>query len=404
MLVGIVGRPSSGKSTFFKAATLADVLIASYPFATIKPNHGMAYVKIVDLAPEFGKVSNPREGFVKNGKDEKGKIVNGYWRFVPFDLLDVAGLVEGASQGKGLGNEFLSDLSGADAFIHVVDLSGETNGEGKFVESGNYYPGRDIEIIESELDLWYLGILKKVWIKFARTIEMEKSNFAESVARQFSGLKVTDFDVKHVVLKFGFDTEKPSKWTDEQVAKFARELRRYTKPMIIAANKIDRPNGRANLERIKKEFDYPIIPCFAEGELALREADKHGVIYYVPGADSFEMLKNLTEKQKQGLDEIKEILKDFGSTGVQDVLNKTVLEMLKYIAIFPAGDKLEDSKGNILPDCYLMPPNSTALDFAFRLHTDIGKAFVKAIDVRTKRAVGKEYVLKHRDGMEIMTK
>jgi len=65
MLVGIVGRPNSGKSTFFKAATLIDVLIANYPFATIKPNRGIAYVKIKDLAREFGKVSNPREGYVK---------------------------------------------------------------------------------------------------------------------------------------------------------------------------------------------------------------------------------------------------------------------------------------------------------------------------------------------------
>src|SRR3989344_2280114 len=129
MLVGIVGRPNSGKSTFFKAATLADVLIASYPFATIKPNHAIAYVKIKDLAVEFGKVSNPREGYIKSG-----------WRFVPFELMDVAGLVEGASEGRGLGNEFLSDLAGADAFIHVVDMSGDFDGEGK--PAKNYHPGK----------------------------------------------------------------------------------------------------------------------------------------------------------------------------------------------------------------------------------------------------------------------
>src|SRR3989344_5668657 len=116
MLVGVLGKPNVGKSTFFKAATLMDVLIANYPFATIKPNHGMAYVKIEDLAPEFEKISNPREGYVKGP--------GGKWRFVPFELMDVAGLVEGASEGKGLGNQFLDDLAAADAFIHVVDMSG----------------------------------------------------------------------------------------------------------------------------------------------------------------------------------------------------------------------------------------------------------------------------------------
>src|SRR3989338_1571078 len=182
MLVGIVGKPNCGKSTFFKAATMADVLIANYPFATIKPNHAMAYVKIKDLAAEFGKISNPREGYVKKS-----------WRFVPFELVDVAGLVEGASQGKGLGNEFLNDLSSADAFIHVVDMSGETDGEGK--PTAKYYPGKDINIIERELDLWYLGILKKAWSVFARTVEMQKKKFEEAVAKQFSGLKVTEDDV-----------------------------------------------------------------------------------------------------------------------------------------------------------------------------------------------------------------
>src|SRR3989338_826625 len=178
MLIGIVGRPNSGKSTFFKAATLIDVLIANYPFATIKPNRGIAYAKIPDLAREFGKVSNPREGYVKDK-----------WRFVPFELMDVAGLVEGASQGKGLGNEFLNDLSTADAFIHVVDLSGEYDSEGK--PARDFYPGNDIRIIEKELDLWYLGIFKKAWGILSRTIEIQHTNFAETVAKQFSGLKVT---------------------------------------------------------------------------------------------------------------------------------------------------------------------------------------------------------------------
>ena len=391
MLIGIVGKPNVGKSTFFKAATLSDVLIANYPFATIKPNHAMAYVKIKDLANEFGKTSNPREGFVKND-----------WRFVPFEILDVAGLVEGASEGKGLGNQFLDDLTAADALIHVIDVSGETDSEGK--PSKDYYPGKDIKMIESELDLWYLGIFKRAWKNLNRNIEVQKIEFSEAVAKQFSGLKINEEDIKHVILKESFDVSDAGKWDDEELMKFARALRKSTKPMVIAANKIDRPKGKENFERLKKEFDYPMISCFAEGELSLRQADKAKLIDYVPGNSSFEIKGDLDEKQKEGLNSIKKTLEEFDNTGVQNVLNKIVLEILDYIAIFPAGSKLEDSNGNVLPDCFLMKNGSTALDFAYKLHTDIGKNFIKAIDIRTKRAVGKDYKLKHLDGLEIMTK
>ena len=78
--------------------------------------------------------------------------------------------------------------------------------------------------------------------------------------------------------------------------------------------------------------------------------------------------------------------------------------MLQYIAIFPGGiNKLQDQHGNVLPDCFLMPPNSTALDFAFRIHTDIGKNYIKAIDVKKKIPIAKDHVLKHRDVIEIKT-
>lgn len=391
MLIGLVGRPNSGKSTFFKAATLIDVLIANYPFATIKPNHGMAYVKISDLAADFGKKSNPREGYVKAG-----------WRFVPFELMDVAGLVAGANEGKGLGNEFLNDLSTADAFIHVVDLSGETDGEGKPAQ--DYYPGDDVRIIEKELDLWYLGIMKKVWAGFARTIEMQKKKLDESVARQFSGLKVSVQDVRTVIIRLNLNPEKPAQWTDSDLERFSRELRKISKPMIIAANKVDRPNGKLNLDKIKKEFDYPIVPCFAEGELTLRNADKVGLILYIPGEKDFKISGKLNEKQESALEEVKKVMDEYGSTGVQEIMNKVVFELLGYISVYPAGAKLSDSKGNVLPDCFLMPQGSTALDFAFRLHTDIGNGFVKAVHIKTKQAVGKDYVLKSGDGLEILTK
>ncbi len=391
MIIGLVGKPNVGKSTFFKAATLSDVLIANYPFATIKPNHGMAYVKIHDLAADFGKVSNPRQGYVREG-----------WRFVPIDLFDVAGLVEGASEGKGLGNQFLDDLAGVDAFIHVVDMSGETDAEGKQTEE--YDPSKDIVIIEKELDLWYLGVLKRAWVTLMKSMEMQKGQFAKTVAKQFSGLKVTEDDVNRVVIKEKFDISRPSIWNDEILFSFARALRIYTKPMIIAANKVDRPNGLSNLKKIKEKFSYPIIPCFADGELSLRQADKIGIIKYIPGEKDFKIIGNLNESQKSALEVILKVINEFDGTGVQKILNSVVFDLLKYIAVFPAGSKMEDSKGNVLPDCFLMPPGSTALDFAYKLHTDIGSKFVKAINLKTKQAVGKDYIIKHLDGLEILTR
>ncbi len=392
MLLGLVGKPSCGKSTFFKAATLADVLIASYPFATIEANHGMGYVRVEALCKELGVKCNPRTGFC-----------TGETRFVPVELMDVAGLVEGASEGKGLGNKFLDDLRKADIFIQIVDISGTTDIEGK---EGLGDPIKDVRMLEAELNKWYEGIFEKVWGKFSRTIQTTKQNFAGAVARQFSGLKVSEEDVKSVLIKLKLDPEKPNDWTDEDLSSFTKTLRLLTKPMLIAANKIDKPRAKENLEKLKNEFpDVEIIPCSSDAELSLRQAAGAGLIEYIQGESNFTIHKEkVNEKQKEALDLIqKNVLDEFGSTGVQEVLDKAIFDLLGYIAIFPAGSKLSDSKGNVLPDCFLLPQGSTALDFAYYLHTDIGDKFIKAIDVRTKQPVGKDHPLKHRDGIEIMT-
>jgi hypothetical protein len=399
MLLGLVGKPSAGKSTFFKAATLAEVPIASYPFTTIKANHGVGYVKVDCIEKEFGVKCNPQHGFCLDGN-----------RFVPVEIMDVAGLVPGASEGKGLGNQFLDDLRAADVFIHIVDCSGTTDSEGKPIPEGaSHSPEEDIKFLEEELDKWYYGILMKAWKTFVRKTEQEKQKFAEAVSKQFSGLKVTEEHVKNV-LRVSNLPEKASSWEDKDLMKFASELRHESKPTVIAANKVDLEKGKENFEKLKKK--YPkliIIPCSSDSELALREASKAELIDYIPGETNFEIKGkgNVSDKQREALERIKNgVLSKFETgTGVQAVLNKAVFELLGYIAIFPAGaKKLGDSKGNILPDCFLLPPGSTALDFAYFLHTDFGKNFIKAIDARSKRALGKEYELKHRDALEIVTK
>ncbi|MBI2667000.1 redox-regulated ATPase YchF, partial [Candidatus Woesearchaeota archaeon] len=380
MLVGVVGKPSVGKSTFFKAATLADAAIAPYPFTTIKPNTGVGFVRIDCVDKEFNKQCIPRMGSCIKGK-----------RFIPIDMIDVAGLVPGAHEGKGMGNQFLDDLRQADVLIHVIDIAGATNEKGEIVPAGSYDPAEDVKFLEIELDQWYLGILKKGWEKFARTVVQEKQQIHVALAKQLSGLKVTEALVQESIEVLGFDKEKPQQWTEEQLLTLAMRLRKATKPMIIACNKIDVQGSEKNFERLQKEFpNETFVRCSAESELALKEAAKNGKIQYVPGDKIFQIPpeSSLNDAQRKGLQFIQSnILEKFGATGVQEVLEKAVLEKLSYIAIYPGGaNKLEDKEGRPLPDCFLMPPKSTALDFAFKLHTDFGKNFIRAIDVKTKKA------------------
>ena len=282
-------------------------------------------------------------------------------------------------------------------------MSGTTDILGRPTKDHN--PAEDIKFLEEELNKWYYNLFLKVWKAFSRKIDAEKLKFSENVAKQFSGLKVKEKEVKEVLRKFDFP-ERISIWGEKELKLFSSKLREISKPMIIAANKMDLKNGFENYEKLKKEFpSAKIIPCSADSELALRTAAKNNLIKYIPGERDFKILKQLNEKQEIVLKKIKkEVLDKFeDGTGIQAVLNYAIFVLAKYIAIFPASaNKLADSKGNILPDCFLLPEGSTALDFAYYLHTDFGKNFIKAIDARTKRALGKNYILKNRDALEII--
>jgi ribosome-binding ATPase YchF (GTP1/OBG family) len=395
MLVGIVGKPSSGKSTFFKAATSIDVPIAAYPFTTIKPNHGVGFVRVECVDKEFKAQCNPRLGYCKSGT-----------RFVPVELMDVAGLVPGAHEGKGLGNQFLNDLNRADVLIHVVDASGTTDEKGE--ATSGYDPANDVKFLEEELNMWYLGILKKGWEKFARQIEATRTKIEDALAKQLSAFRVTEPMVTEAITKHNLDRSKPHLWTEEQMKKLAVDLRRATKPILIACNKIDLPGAFENYERLKKAFPhYVMVPCSGDSEIALKEAAKKSLIDYTPGNNDFKILKPdaLNEKQTAALEYIrKNVLKKCGSTGVQETLDTAVFTFLKYIAVFPGGvSKLTDREGRVLPDCFLLPPGSTAIDFAGKIHQDFAKNFLFAIDVRTRMRLGKEHPLKHRDVIEIVS-
>ena len=247
MLIGIVGKPSSGKSTFFKAASLAEVEIANYPFTTIKPNHGTGFVKVDCVDKEFNVKCNPRFGYCLDGK-----------RFVPVELLDVAGLVPDAHKGVGLGNQFLDDLNQADVLIHIIDVSGSTNEKGEQVPKLSYDPANDIKFLKHELNMWYIRLIEKGWEKFARTVNQEKPELKKAIAKHLSSLRVTEELVEGIIEKLKLDLD-IMKWDKEILLKIAIELRKETKPMIIACNKIDVDGAYENFEKLKKQFPNEFI-------------------------------------------------------------------------------------------------------------------------------------------------
>ncbi len=395
MLIGIVGKPSTGKSTFFMAATSVPVERSSRPFTTIKPNRAVAYVEVECVDKEFGKKCNPRSGFCTDSR-----------RFVPVELLDVAGLVPGAHEGKGLGNKFLDDLRQADVLVHIVDASGSTNEMGERVPVGSYDPCNDVRFLEQELDYWIKGILDKNWEKLQREARLNKKKNEDFLTEQFSGLGMTKDILSKVLKELKLEEKSLLDWSEDERLQFCKKIRQIGKPIIIAANKCDLSAGWDNYQRLKKEFpDYLVIACSAEAEITLKGAAKAGFIDYVPGDRQFRVKAGLNEQQQKAMDIMKAVCDRYEGTGIQRCLNAAVFDFLHFIAIFPGGvGKLEDSEGRVLPDCFLMPPKTTALDFAFRLHSDIGRGFIKAIDVKTRQAVGKEHALKHRDVIEIVFK
>jgi len=388
MSIALAGKPNSGKSTFFKSATLADVEIANYPFTTIDANHGISYVRT--MCPCTGlavECMNCKDGV----------------RFVPIEIIDVAGLVPDAHKGKGLGNAFLDNLRQAQAIIHVVDASGGTDIEGNPVRIGEHDPLDDIGFFESELTLWLFSILKRNWSRLSKRIQAEHLKPAIVIADQLTGAGVTIPQAKAALSRFDEICAKPPHlWDDSEMQDFADLLRRESKPMIIAANKADiAPED--NIKRLHN-LDYTVVPTSAEAELALRMADRSGAISYIPGDSGFEIISNnLSDAQIRALDKIHDMIARMGGTGIQQCINAAVFDLLDQIVVYPVEDetRFTDKKGNVLPDAFLMRRGSTAHDLAYQIHTDIGEGFLYAVDARQRMRMGR--VLEDGDVVKIVS-
>lgn len=396
--VGIVGKPSCGKTSFTNAACMTDFKVGSYPFTTIEANVGVTHVRTTCACADFDVEDNPQNS-----------ICIDRVRLVPIKLIDVAGLVPGAHEGRGMGNQFLDDLRQADVLIHIVDASGGLDSEGQEVASGSHDPVEDVRFLEEELVEWVLGIIQKDWRRITGRVRSEGVKLEELLLEKLSGLKITRVHILKAMRDSNLKAESVDKWTDEETREFVRTLQKISKPIIIAANKIDRPNAEDNFRRLEEEFpDYLVVPVSALTEKVLKDLEQKGIIKYIPGDDDFEILDpgSLKESELDQLEKIKEhILKKFGGSGVQNLLNRAVFDYLHMITVYPVHDanSLTDSDGNVLPDVYLVPEGTTAKEFAGHIHTDLMESFIHGLDARTKMRISDKHELKDRDVIKIVS-
>ena len=390
LTVALAGKPNAGKSTLYTAATMADVDVANYPFTTVDPNRGVTYVRT-----ECPCLDRDERCGAENCRDGK--------RYVPIELLDVAGLVPGAHEGKGLGNQFLDELTNADVVLNVVDASGATNAEGDPVEVGSHDPLDDVDFIEEEMDLWLAGIVDRNWEGVERQSRSPDFDLEAALSDMLTGFGATERDVTAVLRDLEYPDD-PKAWSDEDREALARAVRRRTKPIVVVANKVDAaPEGA--VERVREGTDKPVIPATADGELALRRAAEAGVVDYDPGDESFAVVGDVSGDQRAGLDALRESMADHGGTGVQTALNAAVYDLLDRITAYPVQDagKWTDGTGNVLPDAFLLPAGSTPKDLAYAVHSDIGEGYLHAVDARASRRIGEDRELSEGDVVKIVS-
>jgi ribosome-binding ATPase YchF (GTP1/OBG family) len=393
--IGIIGKTNAGKTTFFNAATLKYGEISSYPFTTKEPQFGIGYVRALCPCRELKVKDDPRNSFCVDG-----------WRFIPIELIDLPGLIKGSWSGKGLGTQFLSVAAQADALLHIVDASGSIDAEGRLTKPGMGNPVLDVYDIEVELLLWFSKLVKKAVERASK--RMGEAPPEEVLGRALGGMKVRREHIARALEETGLVAKPFDRWSDTDIREFSGKLRDLSKPTIIIANKMDLAKAEENYERLKEEFqDKIVIPCCSEAELALRRAEQRGYVKYVPGEEAFKVLADdkLTKEQRWALNYFQErVFSKIMRTGVQFALNVCVFKLLGMNAVYPVEDasRFSNGKGRVLPDAFLMPPGSTARDLAERIHSDLAKGIIFAIDAKSGLRLPSDYVLRDGDVIKIV--
>lgn len=396
--IGLIGKTNTGKTTFFNSATLSAAEISNYPFTTKQPNIGNAHAITLCVHKEFELQDAPKNS----------RCIDG-WRFIPIELVDLPGLIKGAWEGKGLGNQFLSIAAQSDALLHVVDASGSIDASGRIAEPGSGDPVADIADIEEEMVMWYLKLFEANRDKISRAISSAGMDTIPAITEVFRGIGVREEHVKLALEQNKLGDSKPSDFGQQETKDFCWSLRDISKPSLIVANKVDLPTATDNFNRLREEYkDVIVIPASADAELTLRRAESRGVIRYIPGDERFEIndQTKLNDKQKWALNFIrKDILGEYMRTGVQFAINVAVFKLLKMNAVYPVADaqNFADKHGNVLPDVYLMRSGSTVEDLGREIHSELAKGILYAIDGRDGLRLPVNYQLKDRDVLSIVS-
>ena len=426
MRIGLVGKPNVGKSTTFSAMTQTPVDIANYPFTTIEPNVGVAWLPLPSSCAcselrarrqaagrlEPSTEDDPRRGSICT--PNSGSCTN-HCRLVPVTLVDVAGLVPGAHEGKGRGNQFLSDLARCDALIQVVDVSGSTDIDGNPVGSGGSDPIEEHRFLVNELEEWIAGILSTGWKRGARKAQAEGDRaLIDYAVEQLTGIGATEH---HVVAGFNAvrsghpNADVPWEWGEAEMKSMSSAIRSELFPISVAANKADlaMSGSWVPLAEMIGSDGGVLVPTSAEAELALSRASQAGFIERSPGESEFEITQEgeerLSQAQRKALAAISESLVWEGG-GLVGLLSEVVFGTLSRRVAYPVQAETHwvDGDGNTLPDALLVEQGTTAKGLAYAVHSDLGDGFIRAVDARSSRVIGAEHEVQDGDVISIYAK
>ncbi|KAK6200312.1 P-loop containing nucleoside triphosphate hydrolase protein [Scheffersomyces amazonensis] len=371
-VIGLVGKPSSGKSTTLNSLTDANAKVGAFPFTTIDPNKATGYLE-VECACARVKQSDlckPNYGYCRDGK-----------RGVPIMLLDVAGLVPNAHLGRGLGNKFLNDLTEADCLIHIVDVSGTTDAEGK--STRGYDPLQDIEWLQDEIFRWILGNLMEKWPSIVRRHIATKSSTLETLRAQLGGYSA---NTQLVAKALSLIPNLPplNEWDNEMIERVIHSFMEVKFPTVLSLNKMDHPDSDKNVSKIILKYPQSkVVLTSAITEVFLRKLSNQKFIKYDSGTEFVDTiddlgpesgLKPLDDKLRNRIENIRDlVLYRFGSTGVIQLL-KSAAELLDLVPVFPVRNIHNFTGGNgsnVFRDCILVKRGSSVISVAKKIMGDV---------------------------------